>query len=113
MSLLTSPEERVIFNHCHQLKRNRRTDTYTPCAALIGMKPNDPRFWKILGNVSQESYRLWGILLSATIVGYERNYPGQEFFPLAKSLGFRFKNPVDFWVKHLGVVFNTDTDTTQ
>jgi len=106
VSYLTSPEDRAVYNYIEKLVTEQKTTTYTPVGTLVGMDPHDRRLWAILGRVTQESHRLHGVCFSAIVVGFNRGYPGREFFDLARELGFKFKDPVEFWAKHLRAVYD-------
>jgi hypothetical protein len=48
-----------------------------------------------------------GLLVTSVIVNKEGGFPGDSFFEGARSFGFKFKDPLDFWVKHVRHVHET------
>ena len=66
--------------------------------SLISFDPHDTGLAHFLGQISTEEHEAGRALLSALVVHKHDNQPGDGFFNLAESLGFRFKDREQFWL---------------
>jgi len=56
----------------------------------LDLEPHSQQLAHMLGEISEETYKSTGVLLTALVVHKEDNLPGNGFFELAKRLGERF-----------------------
>lgn len=106
MSASKSPVE-ILFNNLKEIASRKSIETYKPVGAPLGLEAYDQRLWKLLGECSEHSHETDGVLISAVVVNYEEGVPGGQFFEIAKKLGYRFRDPLKFWTKHLRLVHET------
>jgi len=63
----------------------------------------------ILGQVSLNENKLGNGMLSVIVTKKNGDHlPGNGFFKFAKTLGYDFKDPVDFWIKQLNHVYDSN-----
>lgn len=89
--------------------RKGGTMTYSQLVGQIQslhLEPHDPRLFHLLGQISSEEDAAGRGLLTAVVVHAGDRQPGEGFFTLARSLGYQFKDELEFWSAQLTRVYD-------
>ena len=98
-------QARVILIEC---ATDKRWISYTDLVGQISalsLEPYDVRLFHLLGEISSDEDKAGRGMLTAFVVHKTGDkQPGPGFYDLAKSLGKKVKDPVEFWVSEFNKV---------
>jgi hypothetical protein len=69
--------------------------------SVIRLEPHDSRLAHFLGQISTEEYEEGRALLTALVVHKHDLAPGDGFYKLAESLGYKVKDREEFWLTQI------------
>lgn len=84
----------------------QRLPRYGDVSPIVGLEPYNPTFWGMLGEISEDTERRFGVMLTALVVTKAEGSPGGEFYELAIDLGRGVNDRLEFWAREVQAVFN-------
>ena len=96
-----------------EIAANQGLVLYSQISHIVAKEPSDPTFWQMLGEISEDTEKRFGVLLTAIVVNKRDGFPGGEFFDLALELNRGVNDMLEFWAREVRAVHDKATSLRQ